>query len=293
MLRTMTRATFLPWFWMFTGVMGAVWVADAQVQLPPQVERLGMLQPPALRESSGIVVSHADPGVFWTHNDGKSRTLFAVNRAGALVGSTTVEAQVTDWEDIASDHQGHLYLADTGNNTQSRNEIKVHEMIEPNPRALTPTLEVRRTWVLRFPREPFDSEGLFVWNGYGYLISKVVNDAKASLYRFPLRQTSEPVILERVTKLKIDSPVTGADISTDGTRVAFVSKSGAGVFKVATPGDFKALGEVKPFMTKFRHEHVEACCFVTEGLLATAESREVYLFTAPEFKPEPVKASSN
>ena len=96
-------------------------------------------------------------------------------------------------------------------------------------------------------------------------------------------------MLERVTKLKIDSPVTGADLSVDGTRVAFVSKSGAGLLKMAKAGDFKSLGEIKPFITKFRHEHIEACCFVPEGLLATAESREVYLFTAPEFRTPPGK----
>lgn len=287
----MTRPISLALLWILTATGCGLRAADGS--LPPQVERIGTLEPPALRESSGIVPCKSDPHVFWTHNDGKNRTLFAVNRAGAPVGWNTVNARFVDWEDIATDHQGHLYLADTGNNTQSRTEIKIHEIAEPDPKSQGTLTAVLRTWTLRYPKEPFDCEALFVWQGYGYVISKVFNDARAGLYRFPLKDSNEPVVLERVAKLKIDSPVTGADISADGTRVAFVSKSGAGVYPLAGPGDFRSLAEMKPSMTKFRHEHIEACCFVPEGLLVTAESREVYLFTAPAFQVPKSSTSSN
>lgn len=274
----------------------AIWLAlitvscrlgSAEGPLPSQVEQKGTLRPSSLRESSGIVPAQGHPGVFWTHNDGKNRNLFAVDIEGKLVGIAPIEASFTDWEDIASDRQGHLYLADTGNNEATRTEVRVYKIREPNPTALPRSLPVLRSWALRFPKEPFDCESLFVWDGYGYLISKVFNDAKASLYRFPLNDSEAPLTLERVTKLKIDSPVTGADISPDGTKVAFVCKSGAGVFTLPEPGQFKSLGDQKPFLTKFRHEHIEACCFIPEGLLATAESREIYLFTAPEFRTKP------
>jgi hypothetical protein len=42
---------------------------------------------------------------------------------------------------------------------------------------------------------------------------------------------------------------------------------------------------MKPAHTKFKHEHIEGCCFVPEGLLATAETREIFLFTDPAFHP--------
>ena len=103
MLKTMTRAIPLALFLTLTGIGCGIRGADAP--LPPHVERTGTLQAPALRESSGIVPCKSDPAVFWTHNDGRSRTLFAVNREGALIGLTTVGTHFTDWEDIASDHQ--------------------------------------------------------------------------------------------------------------------------------------------------------------------------------------------
>ena len=48
--------------------------------------------------------------------------------------------------------------------------------------------------------------------------------------------------------------------------------------------DVARAAEVRPHHTKFRHEHIEGCCFVAEGLLATAESREIYLFTDEHFR---------
>ena len=45
----------------------------------------------------------------------------------------------------------------------------------------------------------------------------------------------------------------------------------------------------KPFQAKFKHEHIEGCTFVPEGLLVTAESREIYLFTDEAFRTGPVK----
>lgn len=208
--------------------------------------------------------------------------LFAIDRKGHARGQVIVSVALFDWEDLASDHKGHLYIADTGNNHLARSQLAVHEIDEPDPVKLPSTLPVRRTWKLSFPKDPFDCESLFLWEGHGYVISKVFNNAKAALYRFPLKTTGEPLVLERVTKLKIDSPVTAADLSRDGKKLAIICKSGAGLLQV--DGDLKSAGDFKPVWTKFHHEHIEACCFVPEGLLVTAESREIYLFSGDVFR---------
>jgi hypothetical protein len=76
--------------------------------------------------------------------------------------------------------------------------------------------------------------------------------------------------------------VTGATISPEGKRLGLVCKAGAYVFHVE--GDVAKAGSVKPWHTRFRHESIEACCFVSEGLLVTAESREIFLFTDEAFR---------
>jgi hypothetical protein len=62
-----------------------------------------------------------------------------------------------------------------------------------------------------------------------------------------------------------------------------VAKSGAFAYRINC--DIPRAGKMKPAHTKFKHEHIEGCCFVPEGLLATAETREIFLFTDPAFHP--------
>ena len=255
--------------------------------LPPNVEKIGSIQDPRITESSGVVASRRYPGVFWTHNDGNkpgSYMLFAMDRSGKSLGNFRVTgATLRDWEDIAIDNEGHLYVGDIGNNDARRFTLAVHEINEPDPRASGTTVEIKRSWTLQFAKMPFDCESLFVWDGFGYVISKVFDDQKAEIYRFPLTNSVKPITLEKVAQLKIESPVTGADISADGKLLGLVARSGAYVYKVN--GDIGRAAKIKFTHTRFKHEHVEACCFVPEGLLATAETREIFLFTDPAFHP--------
>jgi hypothetical protein len=98
-----------------------------------------------------------------------------------------------------------------------------------------------------------------------------------------LLDSAQPVTLERIGRLRVDSPVTGADISADGRQLGLVAKAGAYVFRIG--GDPLQAGALKPQRTKFKPEQIEGCCFVPEGLLATAESREIFLFTDKPFQP--------
>lgn len=259
-------------------------------EIAPGVREVGRIASFRISEGSGVVASRQFPGIFWTHTDGggpKKQWLVAMTREGATVKEIFLsDVVIDDWEDIALDDQKHLYIADTGNNDAKRTQLLVHQLDEPNPRGDTFGLRVKQSWRLRFPAAPFDCESLFIWKDHGYVVSKVFRDARAQIYRFPLAPAKEPVLLELVATTKIDSPVTGADISPDGRMLGLVSKTGAFVFPI--DGDVSRVIKAKPHQTKFRHEHIEGCTFVPEGLLVTAESREVFLFTDPAFRGEKV-----
>lgn len=253
-------------------------------EVAKDVSEIGRIQNPALTESSGIVLSRKDTNVFWTHNDrgAHRQVLYAMARDGKPLGEFRVSGPVMqDWEDIAADSEGRLFLGDIGNNDAKRPQIAVHQVDEPVLEPGSGTVEVKRSWTLRYPQNPFDCESLFVWGEFGYVISKVSNDAQAELYRFSLTN-AQPQTLERVAQLKIDSPVTGADISPDGKLLAILAKNGAYAFRIN--GNPASANEQKPHHTKFKHDHIEACTFVPEGLLVTAESREIYLFTDKDFR---------
>ena len=73
----------------------------------------GRLNDPELVESSGLTASRNHPRVFWTHNDDGSPTLFAVDRRGKMVQSYVLPgARNRDWESIALDDEGFLYILD-------------------------------------------------------------------------------------------------------------------------------------------------------------------------------------
>lgn len=254
-------------------------------EVAPGIVQVGFLTNPRITESSGLVASREHPGVFWTHTDGggpKKQILFGVNREGkSSIEFRVVGAAIQDWEDLAIDDSGHLYVGDVGNNDAKRDQLAVYEVDEPDPKSSRTLVTVNRGWQLRFPKKPFDCEALFVWKGHGFVISKVFNDKKAEIYQFALDERKEPQTLAKIARLPIESPVTGAEISPDGKRLGVVCKSGAYIFEIN--GDVAAAAHAPFRRAKFKQGQIEACCFVPEGLLTTAESREVFLFTEAAF----------
>ena len=253
-------------------------------EVVPGVFEIGFISDPRITECSGIVRGMADTNVFWVHNDGPRPRLFGIRRTGGLVAEFPVlDAPMRDWEDITSDGDGHLYLADIGNNNAERPQIAVHQINEPLVKDSGKPVPVIRTWRLRFPKEPFDGESIFIWKDHGYLISKVFDDARAGLYRFPL-SAENPVTLEFITDLDITTPVTGAAISRHGTRLGVIGHSGAYVLRIG--GDPMTAGSAKDERIRFKEQRIEGCCFVEEGLLAVSENRGIYLFRGKGFRPK-------
>ena len=254
-------------------------------EVAPGVQLLATMGNPDITESSGVIASRRYPNVFWTHNDGggpKKQVLYAIDREGnTRAAFPVVGARFHDWEDIAIDDAGHLYLGDIGNNDSREDKLAVYEIDEPDPTAGTGSISPKRGWTLKFPGAPFDCESLFIWKDYGYVISKVFDNARAQVFRFPLENTNGPLTLELVATTKIESPVTGADISADGSLLGLVSKAGAYVYRI--DGDVARVTDVEPYHTKLRDQHIEGCCFVPDGLLATSERRNIFLFTDPAF----------
>ena len=260
--------------------------AEPGQEIAPGVRLLDRMRDPRIKESSGIVASRRYADVFWTHNDGggpKKQVLYAIDREGNMRASfPVIDVTLHDWEDLAIDSAGHLYIGDIGNNDSKRDALAVYEIEEPNPQAGAERISPKRVWNLKLPGAPFDCESLFIWKDYGYVVSKVFDNARAQIFRFPLKETYQPLTLELVATTKIESPVTGADISADGTLLGLVAKNGAYVFRIN--GDVTRVSNATPHHTKLKNQHIEGCCFVPEGLLATSERRMIFLFTDPAFR---------
>ena len=130
---------------------------------------------PRLIESSGVAVSHAYPGVLWTHNDsGDGPYLYATDLRGTDRGALLVPgAQAIDWEDMSLgpcpprvNADTCIYLADTGDNLEFRPFVTIYAIPEPTPpERAGDTLGTTRAPAvlrLRYPDGPHDVEAVYV-----------------------------------------------------------------------------------------------------------------------------------
>lgn len=244
--------------------------------------RVGRLEHPPIRESSGIVASRESPGAFWTINDGGNvPVLYAIDRTGRLLAEVPVAATNQDWEDLATDDQGRLYIADVGNNQRSRREVIVHRFPEPAARPTTQPLQPEASWHLRFDREPFDCEAMVVHDGAGFLISKRRDLGEAQVWRFDLAPSDRPVPLRHVANLPLRAPVTAADLSPDGKWLAVLTVAGPTLLRIN--GDLSNAGAAPSSSLFCPEATMEALCFAGDGLLVTSERRDVLFFPMTRF----------
>jgi hypothetical protein len=186
--------------------------------------------PPSLPEASGIVVSRSDPAVIWAHNDSEGEpTLYAIDRGGNVLAEIALPdaGPQSDWEDIAlgpCPDGTCLYIGDIGDNLHDRDDRAILRLAEP---ALPHDgfVEVTR-YPFRYPDGPVDAEAMFLLPDTSLFIITKGRRNDIALFRYPppLRP-GERVTLEHVQQLRdgvaqIPDLVTGADASSDGSRIA-------------------------------------------------------------------------
>jgi hypothetical protein len=156
---------------------------QGQAYAPKVLEALAPL-PPELREASGLAISRTQSGVVWSHNDsGDAPMLYAIDLKGRLLAKVAVLNTVAiDWEDIAfgpCPEEGApacLYIADTGNNSQSRDVLTIFVVAEPMIAGVSPSQPLRvnaRSFRFRYPGTPEDTEALAILpNGDVTIVTK-------------------------------------------------------------------------------------------------------------------------
>jgi hypothetical protein len=255
-----------------------------------------------IREPSGIVASRTHADIFWTHGDsGRAPKIFAIDPQGALVAELRVaEVDNVDWEDIALDDHGNLWIGDIGNNDSDRKDLVVYRVAEPDPHAGLESVGVDQRVHFSYPdqddfsdsRGPFDAEALFWWSGSLWLATKHRRDTLTVLYRFPqLDQLDiDEVVLERVaewdlgTQLGDGYPVsefpgmaTGADVSADQKQLALLSYDAVFVFELAAGQADPFAGKVNRIALDPSHvDQVEAVAWAGEQLLLVNEDGAVF-----------------
>jgi hypothetical protein len=225
----------------------------------------GAFASPRLRESSGVAVSRAHPGVLWTHNDsGDGPYLYATDLTGRDRGFLLVSgADAVDWEDMSlgpcPTRDGTcVYVADTGDNLETRASVTVYAVPEPEP-PTGPGDTLRTTAAaavlqLRYPDGAHDVEAIYVSprDSALYLVSKG-RTGGIGVYRIARGEWRPPAArIVRATRLqtlgirpaaKAGRWVTGAASQPDGRLVAIRTYSEIYLFAPGADGRLTAARE--------------------------------------------------
>jgi hypothetical protein len=187
-----------------------------------------------ITESSGLATD-AKAGGYWTVNDsGDSAVAYRLSTSGEVVGTLQYQAAPIDVEAVAL-HDGRLYIADIGDNTEERDYITVYYF--DNARA-EDQIANYHAWDFSYPDGPHDAETLLV-DGSGRLFV-VTKDAEGAVYAAPRKPKRAGT--NQLTKVgNAPAAVTDGTFLPDGKRIALLTY---GLIVLVDAETYQRVGEV-------------------------------------------------
>ncbi len=233
--------------------------------------------PGIANETSGLELNN--PNRLYTHNDsGGEPVIYCFDSLGTLLGTITiVNATNVDWEDLAQDAYGYIYIGDFGNNTNTRTDLKIYKIKNPDS-IVTDTVSAEIIYFsyedqTEFPppsdRMNFDMEAMVVFGDSIYLFSKNRTspfDGYTKLYSLP--KTPGTYIANLVDSFQTgelvseSGQITSADISPDGSKLVLISYTTMWLFQNFVGSNFFSGDVIKLDLSVL--SQTEAACFRSE-----------------------------
>lgn len=187
--------------------------------------------PAELGELSGLATSARHPGVFWAHNDSDNAfRASAIDGTGKILATLTLTgATPHDLEDISvgpceprPEAPPCIYLADTGDNFERRDQVRVYRLPEPE-QLVDATLPVE-TLAFTYPDGPHNAESLVIDARSGRLaVITKTPDSLGGVYALDGLRPNETVKAVKLGTLHapqdVDRLTTGADLHPSGERL--------------------------------------------------------------------------
>jgi hypothetical protein len=244
---------------------------------------------PDIKEGSGLTESRTMPGTFWVLNDGGNNpVLYLMDKNGRDLGTVEIDGvQNKDWETLATDDSGNLWIGDVGNNENMRKDLTLYKVSEPKDAdEMPPTLKVNRKIRITYPDQTeippvkynFDCEAMFFFDGALYFLTKHRADRDTKLYRLKLEAAGDDAELEYLERFPSIGQVTAADLHADGKRLAVLTFSGIWIFERPEGSDHFLSGSVKSFtFPGWSLRQIEGIAWLGDNeLLITNEQRDMF-----------------
>jgi len=251
---------------------------------------VGTMDRQHVNESSGLATSAIHDGVLWTLNDsGNSAKIFPVLlngtslKSGLSVGFSIEGAENFDWEAMASDGKGTLYIADSGHNLNFARTPIIYQVAEPSSFDGTNKLPLLRKIPYNYEdqsgffmsRNEFDVEAIFYSDHSLNLITKGWGSSISKWYR--LQENDELGHAARlVTRINFgEALITGAEVDQSGLRLAILAKRSIWLFTRNALEENWFSGHIKHLRTRDIGV-TEAITFYGNRLYISNEAGQLY-----------------
>jgi hypothetical protein len=198
-----------------------------------------------IKEASGIADSRTAPGNLWVAEDsGNPPQLHLLNYNGQATGKIYLKGATNrDWEDIAL-AGNTLYVADIGDNDNSKSNYTIYEF--PEPALGTDTVGTFNRIRFRYPDGPRDAEALLAdpQTQIIYLITK--RDNPSRIYKLEPPFNYQAIDTATFVQELPFSGVVSAALSPDGTEAILKTYTGLYYYKLQAPPSVDALFRQEP-----------------------------------------------
>ena len=241
--------------------------------------------PSNLEENSGIQY-YGGNSIWVVEDNGNKDEIYKVNFVGKIIDDFEVKnAKNNDWEDLAKDNKGNLYIGDFGNNGNNKKELTVYKLSNPevekgdkiDAEKIKFNYPEQKDYPPKKSQFYYDTEAFFHWGNSLYLITKNRTrpyDGKAMIYKVP--DTKGEYEAQLVGTLFLCNnqntcSVTSAAISSDGKTIVLLSYGLLWTINDFELDDF-SIGNLKQIDLGVRTQ-LESVCFLNESTLLLSDER--------------------
>ena len=240
-----------------------------------------------MNEVSGITTVPGSDLIWMINDSGNKNVVYGYKLLGDIEREIMISnAENIDWEDIASDDEGNLYIADFGNGRDHKKELKILKIPSPitfqqdtiAAEIISFSLTINKANKDDFKK--FNAEALLYLDEQLYIFSKNRNDENGGhtyVFTIPAKQgTYKATYLGdlRTCEGRRDCYITAAALSPDKKTIALLSHD-----RVFLLSDFITPHFLKGKLQEFNFKHSsqkESVTYKNDSTLYIADERRIH-----------------